>query len=196
MPIEIEAKMALDDPAELQRRLTELKAKRSRLTLETNLFFDTPESALRASDQGLRLRIERPVKGGAEKITLTHKGPRAHGRLKSRSETELGVTSASQAINLLKALGYGQVFSFEKRRQSWELQGCQIALDEVPHLGRFVEIEGPSEQVVLELRIKLGLETASLLSGSYVSMLITYANEHHLLSREIIFPADSRPADE
>lgn len=192
--IEIETKMAISDPQALRQRLTELGANRGRLTLETNLFFDTPDSSLRASDQGLRLRIEQPVKGGSEKIILTHKGPRAHGRLKSRSETELGVSSAAQAIDLLRALGYSQVFSFQKRRESWELDGCQIALDQVPHLGRFVEIEGPSDQAVLTLRSRLGLETAALLSGSYVSMLIAYANEHHLPSRQIIFdsPGDAK----
>jgi adenylate cyclase class 2 len=190
--IEIEAKMPLRDPESLEARLQALGARRGRTLRESNTFFDTRESSLKFVDQGLRLRIERDSDGGPDRISLTHKGPRAHGQLKSRWETEVGVTDPRAAAELLSALGYLPVFSFEKRRQMWHLEGCQVAMDELPYLGLFVEIEGPSDEVVLRLRERLGLGTSALLHASYISMLATHMAENNIAGQEASF--DAAPA--
>ncbi len=180
MAIEIEAKMPLKDVAGLIKRLKARKARRGRTVLEVNTFFDTPQQALKAADRGLRLRVEREIGGRRQVATVTHKGPRVHGRLKNRAETEFQVDDADQAAELLAALGYAPFFSFEKRRQYWELNGCQIALDRLPYLGDFVEIEGPSEKRVLATRHRLELVDLPMLTTSYIALLMDYLEEHHL----------------
>ncbi len=179
--------MPLKDAAGLEARLKKLGATPGRSIIEINTFFDTPQSTLRSGDQGLRLRVEHDQHNKEHLVTLTHKGPRAHGRVKTRSETEVRVDSAKQAARLLTALGYSPVFMFEKKRRHWTLDECIIAIDTLPHLGDFVEIEGPSEVQVLALRDKLQMNDAPLLQASYISMLLTYLTEHHLATDRVSF---------
>jgi len=178
--VEIEAKLRLDDPDGLRAKLVELNAVHDRDLLETNTYFDRPDGGLQNSDQGLRVRVEVDQATGRAQTILTHKGPRAHGRLKSRSETELGVSDADAAAQMLSALGFRPVLAFEKRRTRYLLDGCRVELDTLPHLGHFVEIEGHTDDDVLGVQAKLGVGDQPLISASYVAMLVTYLSENQL----------------
>ncbi len=188
LPIEIEAKMVLPDAPAVEARLAKLGAKPQPAIAETNVFFDTPQATLKAADQGLRLRVEKGIDGDHHAVIITHKGPRAHGRLKSRSETELKVHSARDGAALLRALGYVKVFSFEKRRSQWLLDDCIVALDTLPLLGDFIEIEGPNDEAVMAAREKLELEQRPLITASYISMLKTHLVEKGRNVDEVRFP--------
>jgi adenylate cyclase class 2 len=187
MPIEIEAKMKVDDLAAMRQRLRECGADRIGEFFETNMFFDTRDRALLARDQGLRLRQKRDLASQRETVTLTFKGPRQAGQLKSREECELDVGNARDAINLLDRLGYQRVLTFEKKRQSWRLDDCAVELDELPHLGTFVEIEGPSEDVVLNVRQKLALSGRPHIAESYIAMLAKHLERQDIAERVIEF---------
>ncbi len=177
MAMEIEAKMKVNDLKSVATRLEELRAERKERVLETNIFFDTDDRRLLASDQGLRLRVARDETSGSEKYVLTHKGPQQRGPLKSREESELEVTDAPSAVKLFECLGFSRKMSFQKRRQSWELGGCSVVLDEVPHLGAFVEIEGPAEADVMRVREQLKLADRPLIKASYIAMITSYLQE-------------------
>ena len=69
------------------------------------------------------------------------------------------------------------MLSFEKRRETLELDGCKVELDELPHLGSFVEIEGPDEEAVLRVREKLGLADRPIVKTSYIALLMGYLQE-------------------
>ncbi|MGB0768033.1 MAG: class IV adenylate cyclase [Phycisphaeraceae bacterium] len=182
MAIEIEAKMRLHHPDALVARLDELGATLTDRLSETNSYFDTAQGTLKSTDQGLRTRVEVANAGTPdETITtkITHKGPRAMGKLKSRVESELNVDNARDAAVLLGALGYQHVLSFEKRRTRYALDGCRIELDELPVIGRFIEIEGDTEDAVIAVREKLGLADEPLIKSSYIAMLKTHLQETH-----------------
>ncbi len=187
MPVEIEAKMKLEDVRGLESRLQELGAMHVVELLEVNTFFDTPRGSLKAADEGLRVRLEKSTDGRHVEATITHKGPRAHGRMKTRDESEVVVADAMAAAQLLTALGYVSVLSFEKRRRRWTLDDCRVEIDTLPYLGGFVEIEGPSEPVVLSVRKKLGLDHLPMISASYISMLVTYLSENAIQAAHIGF---------
>ena len=187
MKIEIEATMPLRDPEAREARLLALGARRGPVLHETNSFFDTTDAVLKASDQGLRLRVRESPDGAPQAVTITHKGPRAHGKLKSRQETELNVDDARSAADLLSVLGYGPVFTFEKRRRCWEFSQCHIAIDTLPLLGHFVEIEGPSDDVVLAVREQLGLAGVPLIQASYIAMLTTHLAQNHITTDRVRF---------
>src|SRR5439155_3670787 len=121
MPVEIEIKLKVDHLSAVRDRLKQLGAKRVREVMETNVFFDTPDHALLASDCGLRLRRSRDLANHEEKLVITYKGPRGEGQVKSREEIELGVDSADSAVALLEKLGYVKMLTFEKRRESWKI---------------------------------------------------------------------------
>lgn len=191
MNVEIEAKMQVHNAPALHDRLVALNATQGPVMLETNTYFDTPQSSLKSADQGLRVRVERPLDSKKLQTTITHKGPRAHGKLKSRWETEVRVSDDKAAAQLLSALGFQPVFTFEKRRALWDLDGCHIALDHLPYLGDFVEIEGPSDEAVMTMRDKLDLADMPLIQASYISMLSTYLAERRM-SRRLITLEDAR----
>ncbi|MEM1109131.1 MAG: class IV adenylate cyclase [Planctomycetota bacterium] len=180
MMIEVEAKLRLTDPAALHAKLDELDAVREREVSETNTYFDQPDGGLKSSDQGLRVRIELDPATGETETVMTHKGPRAHGRLKSRSETEVGVSDIRGATEMLAALGYQPVLTFEKHRIRYLLDGCRVEIDTLPYLGTFVEIEGNTDEDVLAVQDKLGFGDQPLIRASYIAMLVTYLRENNL----------------
>lgn len=190
MGVEIEAKMRLHDHDAVIARLEALGAARVAELSETNSYFDTPQGTLKSTDQGLRTRVEVRNAGLANEqitTTITHKGPRATGALKSRFESELVCDNARDAALLLGALGYHHVLSFEKRRTRYELDGCLIELDELPVIGRFIEIEGPTDDAVIAVREKLGLSDEPVIRSSYIAMLHTHLLETHTEKTMICF---------
>src|SRR5215210_6750727 len=171
MPVEIEAKMAVQSFEPLRAKLREAGATRTGERFEVNTFFDTASGALAKAKHGLRLRMQRDASTGAERHIVTWKGRRQPGPLKSREEVEFEVSPGEPAALLFERLGYVRTFSFEKRHESWRLGPCGVELDEVPLLGKFVEIEGPDEQSVLAVRARLGLSDRPLIKEGYVGLL-------------------------
>ena len=191
MPVEIEAKMKVPDFGAVRSKLKSAGAEHHGSVLETNTFFDTEDRSLLAKDHGLRLRHQRDAKTGEEKSIITFKGPRLHGALKSREERELTVGSPKDAMALLESLGFSRVLTFQKRRESWTLGDCKIELDEVPYLGVFVEIEGPNEKSVLEIRERLQLSDRPVLKASYIALLMAHLQERGINDRVVMFPAST-----
>jgi adenylate cyclase, class 2 len=188
MALEIEAKMKVADLEAVRARLAELHADRRSAVLEINNFFDTSDSSLLAADQGLRVRQARPISGdGGVKATITFKGPRRRGPLKSREEIELVVDRADVAEELIQRLGLSRVLSFEKRRESWMLQDCHVELDELPMLGSFVEVEGPSDEAVMRVRELLKLNAHPIVKASYTALLMTHLQEKGDTRRVVAF---------
>ena len=175
--IEIEAKLRLPDAAALHEKLDELNAVRDRQIHETNTYFDLPEGRLKSTDQGLRIRVERETPGNTTRAVITHKGPRTHGKFKSRTETETVVEDARAAETLLVALGYQRMLSFEKQRTRYLLDDCRVEIDTLPYLGTFVEIEGHRDEAVTRVLERLGLSDEPLIRASYVAMLTTHLQE-------------------
>ena len=185
--LEIEAKMKVDDHSPVRERLYECGAERVGEYLETNTFFDTQDQSLFAADHGLRLRQNRDLATNTEQFILTFKGPRQHGQLKSREEIELTVGSGRDAAELLRSLGYSPVLSFEKKRQSWTLDGCRVELDDLPLLGTFVEVEGKQEDVILRVREKLSLSNRPIIKASYVALLMEHLQARGVSQRIVTF---------
>lgn len=174
MASEIEAKLKVDDLAPTRQKLSAMGAIPAGTRLEINAFFDTPDHDLRQLDKGLRLRTRRNLESGEEDAILTFKGPNQPGTFKNREEIETHVTDPLAVSALLTAIGYEQGLSFEKKRESWQLDHCHIELDEVPHLGFFVEIEGPDEPTITALQKKLGLDQLPPVKTSYIGLLVQW----------------------
>jgi adenylate cyclase class 2 len=185
--LEIEAKMRLADHSAAHEALRRLGAQPLGKIFETNVFLDTPDRHLLHGGSGLRVRRNHHVDSGRDELVITYKGPLEAGPLKSRPEIEVTVNDFDRALALLEHLGYAPNLRFEKRRESWKLDGCKIELDELPHLGHFIEIEGPDEPTVMRVRERLGLAGAPLERRSYAELLDTYLREHRIGAREVRF---------
>ena len=187
MPMEIEAKMKVDDLASIRAKLAGTGARRLGAFNETNTFFDSADRVLVAGDKGLRLRINQSIDTGKSENIITYKGPRQEGPLKNREEVELTVDDERRAARLFECLGFIKTLSFEKRREYWELDDCEVTLDELPHLGTFVEIEGPGEGAILAVRKRLALDTYPLIKTGYAAMIETFLRESKTATRDVRF---------
>lgn len=187
MAVEREAKMQVPDHAAVRARLVQLGATRTGWVLESNSFYDTQDRRLLAAGEGLRVRRARDLEGDGHSARLTFKGPRQPGVLKTREEIEIAVSDADVIEQIFERIGLARVMRFEKRRETYGLDGCEVALDELPRLGPFVEVEGPSEQAVMAVRVKIGLGNTPLLTSSYTAMLFRGLDSHDPRRRDVRF---------
>lgn len=169
MYIEIEAKLKVDSFKGIEKRLKALNAEFLRERLHTDAYFDDEKSSLRKSDSALRLRHQ--LIGRRDQVVITYKGPRRKGRFKQRQEIQFEVSDAEQAETFLGAIGYKRTLVYEKKRRVWHYRDCEIALDELPLLGKFVEIEGPGAQRITAVQKKLGLEDLPHIHESYAVLM-------------------------
>lgn len=188
MPLETEIKLRVESHEPVRERLRSLDAEFSGRVLETNILFDDARGRLARHGCGLRVRAVSVEEGEVRPDTLTFKGPRMRGAVKRREELELHVDSGETAARVLEALGYAVILRYQKRRESWTLGGCRIELDEPPHHGLFVEIEGPDEGVIGAVRRRIGLESAQVEDETYVSMLMGWCKRNGIVDRVVNLP--------
>jgi adenylate cyclase class 2 len=183
--LEVEAKFAVRDLDDLRRRLRDAGAEYVGRVLEINRFFDRPDGSLRNDGCGLRVRSAVAEDGPGRGATVTFKGPVLAGPYKTRRECEVEVSDAGRAAELLTALGFVETFRFEKRRETWRLGDCSVELDELPRIGRFVEIEGPSNAAVAAAQARLGCASAELIRTSYLGLLVRYCESQGVPSSDL-----------
>jgi adenylate cyclase class 2 len=169
MTTETEAKLKLDSHEEIRARLSAAGASFVGEQLHTDTYFDDVERSLTKSDKCLRLRTS--SEGGRERFYLTYKGPKQTDDYKKRQEIEAEVKDADAVERLLVVLGYEKTLAIEKRRELWRLGGCEVSLDEVPRLGRFVEIEGPDSVSIADVQRALDLGDRSHIQQSYAALM-------------------------
>ncbi|MBN2020323.1 MAG: class IV adenylate cyclase [Sedimentisphaerales bacterium] len=185
MYIEIEAKLKVDSLAEAARRLKAAGAEFKRKRLHTDTYFDDTKGTLRKADRALRIRKQ--LIGRKEQVVITYKGPRQKGRFKRRQEIQFKVGNAESAEMFLFALGYKKALVFQKKRRVWRLDRCEVALDELPLLGSFVEIEGPNEKTISRVQRKLGLSDLPHIKESYATLMQKRKRQLGISEKEVLF---------
>ena len=179
MALETEAKIRVADHQAIRGRLMQLGARSQGQQLQVDIYFDTAEDRLLMADRALRLRCS------GKKNVLTYKGPQKQGRYKQRQEIQTAVEEPQALRDLLECLGFSQNLLFEKRRESWLLNGCRVELDTLPCLGTFVEVEGPSEQDIIQVLGQLQLDKNDSTKTPYPTMLREHLQRADNPKREI-----------
>src|SRR5262249_23713379 len=133
--VEREQKYRVADIDRFRRRLRTLRAEPHASGFERNELFDS-DDRLRRSGRKLRLR-----RHGNNIAMLTLKGPRLEGVHKTRMEVETPVEYEA-AKRILELLGFRVNETYSKVREEYRLDGCAVCLDNIPHSGWFIEIEG------------------------------------------------------
>ncbi|MFP3231291.1 MAG: class IV adenylate cyclase [Acidilobus sp.] len=101
---------------------------------ERDVYYEHPCRDLMTSDEALRVRYVNGLP-----LSLTYKGPRGPGDLKSREEVIVEVKSDPD--KLLRLLGFTPSIEVRKRRTYISLGFAEVTLDVVEDLGCFVEVE-------------------------------------------------------
>jgi adenylate cyclase class 2 len=184
--IEIEAKYYVEDFEPIRKILRSLGATLTcARILERNWRFDTPDRRLTKHGEVLRIRED-------DRVRLTYKKP-LRGTLE-RLEIEIEVDDRVKAQKFLEAIGYEVFFIYEKLRETFDFGESQVVLDEVPY-GRFIEIEGPSDEAIHHLSDKLHLQWDRRLSSTYLAIFEHLKAERNLPFRDATFEAFSQVDD-
>jgi adenylate cyclase class 2 len=179
---EIEIKLPCEDLGAVRGKLQELGATPRTLPhFESNDLYDDPAESLRASGRALRLRRAEDI------AILTFKGPaRFTDGVKVREERETRVSDPEETEAILTALGLARRFRYEKRREEWILEGCDVALDETP-IGNFVEVEGPPPDIRRAVAA-LGLAFADAVPYTYSRLYSERRKKDPSLPPDMVFP--------
>ena len=146
---------------------------------ETNEFYDTKKRKLDSRDEVLRIRTTRDNLKGNESI-ITFKGKPIKSKFKCRPEYETNVDDVDSFRLILKSLGYSKYFLFQKRRNSYIFNGCQVEIDLLPELGYFCEIEGNNEDIITNTQVKLGLTDLKPIKEGYGMLLWDHAKKNKI----------------
>ena len=134
----------------------------SERVFERNVRYEDHEHGL--TPQGLVVRLRQDVR-----TLLTYKGPGVvENGIISREEFEVEVDDYDMMDLILDRLGYFPFMAYEKYRTTYELDGAEIVLDELPY-GNFTEIEGDVTTIEATVK-KLKLSEAERLPHSYASI--------------------------
>jgi adenylate cyclase class 2 len=129
-------------------------------THEMNTAYDVPGRDLRSRGCLLRLRQY------GDKWTLTFKDKSlSNAKHKSRPEIETQIENGPAMAQILEAVGFQPVFSYEKFRSEWSDGQGHVVLDETP-IGNFGEIEGEPEWID-RIAGKLGVTEHEYIKASY-----------------------------
>jgi adenylate cyclase class 2 len=101
------------------------------------------------------------------------KGPRIHGPTGAYARIELEFEAPDEASirSQLERQGLIQVAIVDKQRTDYIIDRCVVSIDTLPYIGSFVEIEGPDEESLHAVRIRLGLAHADAVTESYTELL-------------------------
>jgi len=162
-PQEVEVKLHSPDLAQVRNALERAGATQTKpRVFERNLRYDSADGSLMEAGVVLRLRQDETVK-------LTYKADASIERgIVSRFEAEVALSDFETMDVILRRLGYEVALVYEKYRTTYELDGAEIVLDELPY-GNFTEIEGDAATIERVVD-RLGLHGCRRMTRSYVDI--------------------------
>jgi adenylate cyclase class 2 len=168
--LEIEVKARCSSHDKMKDLLLSKGASFSGSVKEKDDYFNHPFRDFKKTQEAFRLRVQNG------KCFITYKGPKLGGVAKSRFEAETAIGDYATMRSILENLGFCYVGSVEKKRDSYELNGITVCLDDVPALGLFIEIEkigedrDSVEKDVLAAAVELGVSEFE--RRSYLSLVL------------------------
>lgn len=171
--IEVEVKAKIDSFEEMEKRLENLGALKSKKEFQEDIYFASPIVDFAQTDEALRIRTTN------NNIFITYKGPKLNKDAKTRKEVEMSIESASKAKDIFEEIGFKEVRTVRKNRQYYTYENFEISLDDVEGLNPYMEIEisledgnayDDAQKSIFELFEKLGI-TEGFERTSYLELL-------------------------
>ncbi|MCE5266580.1 MAG: class IV adenylate cyclase [Planctomycetaceae bacterium] len=186
MQYEVEVKYPVTDLQTLENRLRDLGSAISPPHSEIDVYFAHPARDFAKTDEALRLRRK------GDQFFITYKGPKIDATTKTRHEIELPLLADDPGFrswfSLLEALGFAAVGEVRKSRRKvnirWQDRTVEGSLDQVEHVGAYVELEliadaddvEPARACLLSLAKHLGLTQTE--RRSYLELLLNASRSH------------------
>lgn len=144
---EVELKAVVPDVDALRQRLMAAGATRTFVGALEDMRFDTPDRALYARDEVLRVRVYRP-EGGPPGAVEDRKGPTEYtDGYKVREEHSTPIEDVSSHIAHLASLGYEISREIDREIEMFSLNGATVRIERYPRLDVLIEVEGSPESI-------------------------------------------------
>jgi len=170
MSLEIEAKFMEIDINKIRKLLKENGGKKiHKMVMYKRYVFNL----LNNNEKGfIRIRDENG------RITITLKKYPKNSKFAMEYEILLDKKSSLEdAKEFLLAQGYIIKAYQETLREKWSLDGCpEIAIDTIPGIPTYIELECKNEEIIKKVAKKLGLNYKDAKYGSFVNQYIDYYN--------------------
>lgn len=172
--IEIKISIASDHTC---HKLLEQSCERIKEVNEYDMYYGSPHEDFPEQDRVLRLRNQN------EKYYLAYKAPRTYtDKVVSRDEYETHVADGETVRKILDGLGYMPMRVVEKRRVYFhdpEIANTEILLDELPFIGKYIEVEGTQESIARALD-KYKLDRNDAVQMNYRECFMDYLEKHNV----------------
>ena len=158
--IEVEIKVKISNPDHIRKKFKDFNGGYKLSLRHEDIYFNMPKGLrdFKQTDEALRLRksieFNRDNKAIAQKINyfITYKGKKIDKTTKSREEIEVKINEIEEMKNLLKLLGFREVFTVMKERELHEFEFKDIKIealiDYLPILEQyFIEVEILAETI-------------------------------------------------
>ncbi|MHA1905969.1 MAG: class IV adenylate cyclase [Candidatus Thorarchaeota archaeon] len=185
---EVEVKLPIFNQESIESALLELGSKKTNTEIQTDVYFNHPSRSFEHTDEALRIRsrseiteLEESSSIPSQKTEMTYKGPKIDTTTKTRLELSLGISDVAIAETILEQLGFQNVATLKKRRSFYLLGDTVVSIDDVEHVGLFIELERVVEsedlipsarEVIFEQIEKLGLNPKDSIRESYLELYL------------------------
>ena len=133
--IEVEVKARIDSFEEMEKRLKDLGAVKTKDEFQEDIYFASPIVDFAETDEALRIRTTN------NDTFITYKGPKLNEKAKTRKEVEMTIESAAKASDIFTEIGFTPARTVRKNRQYYRYENFEISLDDVEGLPPYMEIE-------------------------------------------------------
>jgi len=197
--IEVEIKVKISDPNQVMKRFEENKGVYKISLHHEDTYFNMPKGLrdFKQTDEALRLRksieFNRDNKAIAQIIHyfITYKGKKIDKTTKTREEIEVKISEIEDMKNLLKLLGFREVFTVVKERELYEFLfkdvRIEALIDYLPILKQhFVEVElmtesyediEKSRKILFQFLEKFGVNKEESIRKSYLELIAEKLNK-------------------
>ena len=173
--IEVEVKVSVEDPKQMERSIIELGATPIGIDVQADTYYNASHCDFGKTDEALRIRVQ------DDQAFLTYKGPKMDDVSKTRKEIQVEIQDTESMGNILTSLGFSPVAIVTKKRKNFRIGDFYISLDEVRDLGHFMEVEitmkeprNYREKVesIFKFMAKLDIKRESTIRKSYLEMML------------------------
>ncbi len=164
--LEVEVKGKIKDLKEFENTLKNIGAKFLKEEIQEDVYFNHPCRDFEKTDEALRIRKIN------NEVFLTYKGKRIDKETKTREEIE--IKCDEKISEILTKLGFNAVATVKKIRREYEFENLHICVDNVEHLGNFVEIESKElkdRNKIFEILNLFGIKKDEIIKKSYLEMI-------------------------
>ena len=191
--IEVEIKVRITDPEEMRNNFETKNWAYKCSLLHEDTYFNMPEGLrdFRKSDEALRIRkyteFNRNDKDSKEisKFFITYKGAKLNANTKTRKELESLIDEGDKVREILKLLGFKEVFTVKKERELYFFQyknhHIEALIDYLPILkSHFIEVEYQTEstkeidaaqEILFDFLSTLGIKREESIIKSYLELI-------------------------